>query len=71
MEWLAYYSSDKEMVGAVYEDDELSYDYRDGKYSLTKITVHKDGQIHVDNSGLLDTVVKTQVRIIGKGEAGE
>ncbi|MYL32172.1 DUF5110 domain-containing protein [Pontibacillus yanchengensis] len=71
IEWLAYYSSDKEMVGAVYEDDELSYDYRDGKYSLTKITVHKDGQIHVDNSGLLDTVVKTQVRIIGKGEAGE
>ncbi|MFC4557296.1 TIM-barrel domain-containing protein [Virgibacillus kekensis] len=70
---LAYYSSNQEMIGQLYEDDEISYEYQEGAYSLATIRISNDGQMNIDKAGSMDSRlnVKGTVRIIGKEEVGD
>ncbi|MGP4107743.1 TIM-barrel domain-containing protein [Virgibacillus sp. L01] len=72
IELLAYYSDHKEMAGKLYEDDNLSYDYRLGKYCLSTIKVMNNGETDVVKSGALDTSATiNNVKIIGENGVGE
>lgn len=73
IECLVYYSKTKEITGQLYEDDELSYEYREGSYSLSKIRVTDDGETKIEKSGFMDSRLnlKDAVRLIGKEEAEE
>ncbi|MFD1019670.1 glycoside hydrolase family 31 protein [Thalassobacillus hwangdonensis] len=68
---LHIYHSEQEVTGILYEDDGISYDYRDQAYSISTYD-YKKGDLQISREGSYEATAEIiATKIIGKNEAGE